>query len=131
MLEQTWWYEVAANIVTIFHAGLIIFVFLGILLGLKIRWFRPIESLFLLTAVVVWSIFGGCPLTYLEHYLRLHTENPIPLSQTGFIPYYAYQWFGVQISNMALVILTYATAGLFLVVDVKWLLPSFTKSLLK
>jgi hypothetical protein len=119
-------YELLANVVMVLHALLIVSIFLGILFSIKIRWFRPVESFALLTAIVIWSIFGGCPLTFVENYLRLHTSHPIPLSTTGFIPYYLYNWFGLQLSNSAFVLGTYLIALLFFFIDLEWL-SSFLK----
>jgi hypothetical protein len=113
-------YEIVADVLMIVHASLIVLIFLGILLSIKVRWFRPVESLILLTAVVTWSIYGGCPLTLAENYLRLQTTHPIPLAQVGFIPYYVRQWFGLEISNFTFIALTYAVALMFLVLDVSY-----------
>ena len=124
-------YKLLADIVTIFHTFLIIFILAGILFSLKFRWFRPVESFLLLTAIVIWSIFSGCPLTLLENYLRSYTNNPIPLTSIGFIPYYLYHWFGFHFSDLQITMATYFIALLFFFIDIEWFLPSAKKYLVK
>lgn len=116
-------YEVFATAVMILHVMLIGAVFLGILAGARFKRFRPIETFILLAAIVIWSIYGGCPLTSLENFLRTRAGYPLPLSETGFIPFYAHEWFGLSISNPQITVITYIIATIFLAVSIEWLSP--------
>lgn len=124
-------YILAANIVMTIHASLVIGVLVGILASVRFKRFRPIESLILLSAVVIWSLYDGCPLTYLENYLRVTGGDPTILLQSGFIPYYANEWFGTAITRSELTIVTYATAFLFFAISIEWIHPYLNPTILK
>ncbi len=124
-------YLALANAVTVIHAVLIISVFVGIGLGITIKRFRPVEAFILLFTVIVWSLYGGCPLTYLENYLRLRASHPIPLVQTGFISYYSNRWFGLNFSDRNISIATYTVVAFFLILTMDWEFPYFKKRFLK
>ena len=124
-------HSMAADLIMIIHTILIVLVFLGILLSIKYKRFRPVEALFLLTAVVIWSIYGACPLTTLENYYRNLSGYPIPLMEVGFIPYYFDKWLGLNISTDLITILTYAVAALFLVLTIEWEIPLIKRLKLK
>jgi hypothetical protein len=109
-----------ADVVMVVHWLLIIAVFAGIALGIKIRWFRPIEATVLLIAVVLWSLYGGCPLTFIEQHLRVMAGTPIPLASVGFIPYYLGQWFAISVSSHTINIITYGLVGIFLLLSFEW-----------
>lgn len=110
-----------ANIITVIHSFLIIFVLAGILLSIRYKRFRLIESCILLLTILIWSLYGGCPLTYLENHLRIAAGAEIPLTKEGFIPYYVNSWFGIPISNDQLIIITYITASVFVLISIDWL----------
>lgn len=124
-------YAFAADMVTVIHAALVIGVLLGILISVKYRRFRPIESFILLAAIVIWSLYDGCPLTYLENYLRYAADAPIDLLDSGFIPYYVNHWFGASITNRELTITTYVTAFVFLIISMEWMKPFVHMEVLK
>ena len=120
-------YEIFANIIMAVHGLLIFFVFLGIFVSIRIKRFRPIEALFLLTALVIWSLYGACPLTSIENHFRNQGSEVVPLLETGFIPYYINEWFSLDISNRAITIATYAIAAFFLVLTIEWEMPLIKK----
>lgn len=112
-----------ADVILVVHAILIIGVFVGILLSVIYKRFRPIEASLLLIAIVVWSVYGGCPLTSLENYLRIQGGNPLPLMEIGFIPYYLKQWFNLQMSGQAITVATYVVALVFVGLTIEWEWP--------
>lgn len=116
-------YETLANIVMAFHAILIFSVLIGILISVRYKKFRPLESAFLLCAVLIWSLYGGCPLTFLESFLRSSAGYPLPLLEVGFIPYYLNSWFNLSITIYQLTIATWITAFLFLFTSIEWMSP--------
>lgn len=118
-----------ADIVSISHALLIILVFIGIGVSVKVKRFRPIEAVLLLSAIVIWSLYGGCPLTTLEAYLR--PELSEPLLKQGFIPYYLNNFFNLSISGAMVEIITYILALTFLALSFEWELPIIRKFLKK
>ena len=124
-------YGIFATIVMVVHAVLIGAVFLGILVGARFKRFRPIETFVLLAAIVIWSIYGGCPLTSLEDFLRIQAGPPLPISETGFIPFYAYEWLRISISNSQITAITYITAAIFLALSIEWLSPYVNFELIK
>jgi hypothetical protein len=124
-------YEILANSVMIFHVFLILAVLIGILVSVRYKRFRPIEAIILLSSIIIWSIYGGCPLTYLENSLRIYAGNPTPLIQTGFISFYFDQWFNLPITNQQLTITTYITALIFFITSIKWLSPFINFEIIK
>ncbi len=124
-------YALLANIVTVLHTILIVGVLVGILISVRYKRFRPIEAAVLLGAVIIWSLYGGCPLTYLENFLRTLSGYPLPLIETGFIPYYFSSWLGWSITNSQLTIATYVTAVIFLLVSIKWASPYINLEIIK
>ena len=120
-------YEFLANSVMIFHAVLILTVLIGIAASIKYKRYRPVEALILLGAVVIWSLYKGCPLTFLEDYLRSYTTTPIRLAEIGFIPYYLKAWFGLGLSNRNVELLTYAASSAFMILTIDWELPVLKK----
>ena len=87
-------YLLLADMVTVIHTALVVGILFGILVSVRYKRFRPIEALFLLLAILIWSLYSGCPLTYLEDFLRASAGHPIAISQVGFIPFYFNEWFG-------------------------------------
>ncbi len=81
-------YLLIANLLTIIHAALMLFVFIGIFLSVRIKRFRPVETLLLLTIIVIWSLYRECPLTTAEAYLQNQAGQYTSLNQIGFIAYY-------------------------------------------
>ncbi|MDP2650957.1 MAG: DUF2784 family protein, partial [bacterium] len=79
-------YNVAADIVALSHLSIIILVFIGILVSIRFKRFRPFETAFLVVAIVLWSIYGNCPLTILEEHFRTLAGNPSGITSIGFIP---------------------------------------------
>ena len=69
----------------IVHAVLILLVLLGVIASFKYKKLRPLEAGVLLSAVVIWSLYKGCPLTYIEDYFRSMSGLPIKLAEAGFI----------------------------------------------
>ena len=117
-------YETTANIVALSHGLLILIVLGGIFLSIRIKRYRPIEALLLILAVIIWSLYGGCPLTTLENYLRTIAGSPAPMLVTdGFIPYYLIRFFDWRISGDTITILTYALVFVFLVLSIEWEIP--------
>ncbi|MES3004682.1 MAG: DUF2784 family protein [Patescibacteria group bacterium] len=115
------YYNLLADAVMVIHWTFIVSVFLGILLSIKYKKFRPIESLVLLSAVIIWSLYGGCPLTNLESYLRDLSSNPLPINEIGFIPYYLSTWFNISLTNFQVEILTYGICLLFVIISFEWI----------
>lgn len=124
-------YEALANIIMTIHTVLILSVLIGILVSVRYKRFRPIESIILLSAILIWSVYGGCPLTYLEDSLRVSANNPLPIIEIGFIPYYFNEWFGLPITNHQLTIITYITAFIFFITSIEWLSPYVNFEILK
>lgn len=121
-------YLLIANVLTIIHAVLIISVFVGIFLSIRIKRFRPFEALILLTAIVIWSLYGACPLTTVEAYFRDQAgQDTTSLNQTGFIAHYIYTWFNLLLSPKIVTLFTYGLAVLFLVLTLEWELPLLKK----
>jgi len=106
-------YEILADIVTATHVLLIVGVFVGIAISIKFKWFRPVESFILLIMIVIWSLYSGCPLTYLEDSLRIKAFAPNPITEIGFITYYTKTWFGTAVSEQVVITVTYFIAALF------------------
>ncbi len=115
----------------ILHWLLILSVFIGILLSVRYKRFRPFEAGILLVSIVIWSLYSGCPLTYLEDYLRNLAGYPLPIVKTGFISFYFNNWFGVSITDYQLTITTYITALVFLVISIEWLNPFVNFEIIK
>ena len=113
-----------ANILTAVHTTLILAVFIGIFLSIRIKRFRPFEALVLLIAVVIWSLYGACPLTTAEAFFRNQSgQDPSSLNQLGFIAHYLYSWFNLTISPTTISYTTYGIAALFLFLSIEWELP--------
>jgi hypothetical protein len=122
---------VIADIVMIVHSFLIIGVLLGILISARYKRYRPFETIILLGAIIIWSLYSGCPLTYLEVWLREDSENSTALLEAGFIPYYFEHWFGLSISRTQLIIATYSTAAIFLALSIEWMSPWINFEIIK
>jgi hypothetical protein len=120
-----------ANIVMVLHVVLILSVFVGIAISIRYKRFRPIESFILLSAILIWSLYGGCPLTYLENYLRVYSGYPIPILEAGFIPYYFDKWFNFHITAYQLTVATYTTALVFLLTSIEWVSPFINFEIIK
>jgi len=116
-------YLLLADMVTVIHTALIVGILLGILVSVRYKRFRPIEALFLLLAILIWSLYSGCPLTYLEDFLRTSAGHSTALSQAGFIPFYFNKWFGFFVTNREITIATYITAAFFFVISMEWMGP--------
>ena len=120
-------YNLFANIIMVLHTTLIISVFVGLTLSFKYKKLRPFEAIFLLSAIVIWSIYGGCPLTMLENYLRNLSGDNILLTEVGFIPYYINTWFSYNMSGETVKYTTYLIATIFLVLSLDWEWPLIKK----
>jgi hypothetical protein len=116
-------YKYLADAVMIIHAALIFLILAGILVSIRYKRFRPVESVGLLSAILIWSLYGGCPATYLENYLRILAEHPLPLAEVGFIPFYFAKWFSLPITDYQLTLATYITALVFFLISVEWISP--------
>ncbi len=115
----------------VLHAVLIFSVMIGILVSVRYKRFRPFEAFFLLSAVVIWSIYGGCPLTYLEATLRQLAGHPLPLTEIGFIPFYFHTWFNITISSLQLIVATYVAAAVFFAISIEWVSPYINIEIIK
>src|SRR3989344_9192662 len=124
-------YYSLANFVMIVHAVMVVAVLAGILISLLYKTFRPMESMFLLVVVVLWSLYEGCPLTFLENNLRVLGEKPLPLLENGFIPFYVNEWFGIPITNYQITVATYITATLFFLISIEWFSPYINFEIIK
>ena len=118
-------YLLIADLVMMIHALLIISVFFGIFISFKMKKFRPIESFILISAIVVWSLYNGCPLTYIEDHFRNLAGTPIDLLGQGFIPYYINHFFDTDITARNILTATYILSGLFLLLSIDWLAHFF------
>jgi len=124
-------YENFANLVMVLHVILILSVLIGILVSVRYKRFRPFEATFLLLAVIIWSLYGGCPLTYIENSLRISAGHPLPISEIGFIPFYMDRWFNLPITNYQLKVATYITAIIFLFTSIEWASPYINPEIIK
>ena len=120
-------YEILANTTLVVHTALIVAVFVGIGMSIRVKWFRPIESAFLLMAIVIWSLYGACPLTTLESYFRTGSFGVSYFGQGGFIPFYFNQWFNVHLSATVVTAGTYLIAIFFFILTIEWLVPFIKK----
>lgn len=79
-------YEILAKIVSICHVGigLIAGILGGLYAGLKWRWAGNACLSLLITILLGPLVFGGCPLTQLENYLR-SKYDPSSIKANGFI----------------------------------------------
>ncbi|OGM96346.1 MAG: hypothetical protein A3B86_04380 [Candidatus Yanofskybacteria bacterium RIFCSPHIGHO2_02_FULL_38_22b] len=112
-----------ADALTAIHTILILSVFIGIFLSIRIKRFRPIEALVLLVAIVIWSLYEECPLTSAEVYLRNLSGQVTSLGEVGFIAYYLSIWFNLSIYPTTITFLTYVIAFIFLLLSIAWELP--------
>lgn len=124
-------YESLADLVMVIHTVLVLGVFIGIIVSVRYKRFRPIESFVLLSAIVIWSLYGGCPLTYLENYLRISAGSPLPLAEIGFIPFYINKWFSFSITGSQLTVATYTVGILFLFTSFEWMSPFVNPEIVK
>jgi len=124
-------YEYLADTVMVLHTILILGVLIGILASARFKRFRPLEAIILLLAIVVWSLYGGCPLTFLENSLRISAGHPLPLSEVGFIPFYFKYFFNLSITSYQLTVATYITALIFLLISIKWISPFINLEIIK
>lgn len=114
-------YGALADAVMAVHVLLILLVFAGIVIALEWRRFRPVEAVLLISALLIWSLYGGCPLTGLESHFRSMAGTPIPLQEVGFIAFYVREWFGVAVSDATITKATYAIAILFVLLSFEWI----------
>src|SRR3989344_9305561 len=124
-------YKFLADAVMVIHAALIFLVLAGILISIRYKRFRPMESIALLSAVLVWSLYGGCPATFLENHLRILAGNPLPLTEVGFIPFYFDKWFSLSMTRYQLTWATYMTAFVFFLISIEWVSPYLNIELFK
>ncbi|MDP2651342.1 MAG: DUF2784 family protein, partial [bacterium] len=83
----------------------------------------PFETAFLVVAIVLWSIYGNCPLTILEEHFRTLAGNPSGITSIGFIPYYANKLFAVGINSRVVNYSVYTTGVLFFLLSINWISP--------
>ena len=124
-------YLFLAQVVTTLHTLLIAAVLLGIIVSIRYKRYRPIEALILLSAVLIWSLYSGCPLTHLESNLRVSAGQTNLIDQMGFIPFYADQWFGILITRQQILLITYITAIIFFAISIKWISPYINPEIVK
>ena len=87
-------YNILANATAVTHITVVVLVLLGILVSVRYKRFRPWESLTLVVVVVLWSVYGNCPLTILEEHFRVLAGTPSYITSVGFLPFYAHKLFG-------------------------------------
>lgn len=116
-----------ADLVTIIHILLIVIVLAGIPISIIYKKYRPIQSIILLSTVIIWILFDGCPLTYIENTLRINNGHPLPIVESGFIVFYLNKWFDLSISNFQLTVVTYIAAFVFVFLSLGWLKTSIKK----
>ncbi len=114
---------VLANVVVAVHATLIFSVLVGILISVRYKRFRPLETFALIAFILIWSLYGACPLTNLEDYLRGGPPSATSLTNTGFIPYYLRDLFGIELPRRFVVNSIYATGAIFFLISIEWLSP--------
>ena len=124
-------YLYLATFVTIFHTFLILFVLFGILISVRYSRFRPIESIVLIIAIIIWSLYGGCPLTYLESFLRFQAGTPLPITEVGFIPFYLGKWFGLSATGSQVKLFTYILSFVFFATSIEWISPFVNPEIIK
>ncbi len=124
-------YHILANATAVTHISVIILVLLGILVSIRYKRFRPWESLALVVVVVLWSVYGNCPLTILEEHFRTLAGTPSYITSVGFLPFYAHKIFGLSLLSSTVVRSTYFTGGMFTLASVEWLSPYVNMELFK
>jgi hypothetical protein len=124
-------YNALANATAITHITIVFLVLVGILISVRYKRFRPWESFILLFIVVLWSIYGNCPLTILEEHFRTLAGNPTLITAKGFLPFYANKYLGVSLLSGTVTRSTYFTGGMFTLASVEWVSPYINVELFK
>lgn len=124
-------YALLANLTAITHFLLVLSVLVGLLISFRYKRFRPWEAGIVLVVIVFWSIYGNCPLTFLEAHLRELAHAPLPLVEKGFLPYYINKITGVFIPGPIIGRTTYFVGGMFFLASMEWLSPFFHLELFK
>ena len=124
-------YNILADAKAITHLTVILIVLIGILVSIRYKRFRPWESLILIVVVILWSVYGNCPLTIVEEYFRKLAGNPSGITSVGFLPFYANKLFGISLLSSTVVRSTYFTGGMFTLASVEWLSPYINVELFK
>ena len=124
-------YNFLANATAVTHFVVIFVVLGGILVSIRYKRFRPWESLALIIVVILWSVYGNCPLTIAEEHFRTLAGHPSYITSVGFLPFYAHKFFGLSLLSSTVVRSTYFTGGIFTLASVEWLSPYINVELFK
>ncbi len=124
-------YNFLADATAVTHITVVVLVLVGILISVRYKRFRPWESLTLVVVVVLWSIYGNCPLTILEEHFRVLAGTPSYITSVGFLPFYAHKLLGFSLLSSTVVKSTYFTGGIFTLASVEWLSPYINMEVFK
>ncbi len=124
-------YNILADATAVTHITVVFLVLIGILISIRYKRFRPWESLTLVVVVILWSIYGNCPLTIVEEHFRTLAGNPSGITSIGFLPFYAHKLFGLSLLSSTVVRSTYFTGGMFTLASIEWLSPYVNMELFK
>jgi hypothetical protein len=124
-------YNLLADATAVTHITVVVLVLVGILVSIRYKRFRPWESLVLVVIVLLWSVYGNCPLTLVEEHFRELAGNPTLITAKGFLPFYAQKIFGFSLKSSTIVKSTYFTGGIFTLASVEWISPYLNVELFK
>ena len=128
---MNWNYNFLANATAVTHITIVFLVLIGILVSIRYKRFRPWESLILVAVVILWSVYGNCPLTIVEENFRILAGNPTYITSVGFLPFYAHKLLNISLNSSTVVRSTYFTGGIFTLASVEWLSPYINMELFK
>ena len=124
-------YNILADATAITHITIVFIVLIGILISIRYKRFRPWESLALVIIILLWSVYGNCPLTLIEgHFRRLAGDSSF-ITSVGFIPFYAHKLFGMSLMSSTVVKSTYFFGGVFTLASIEGLSPYINMELFK
>jgi hypothetical protein len=124
-------YNLLGNLTAFTHITVIVLVLAGILISIRYKRFRPWESLVLVVVVILWSVYGNCPLTILEEHFRVLAGTPSYITSVGFLPFYANKLLGVSLLSSTVVRSTYFFGGMLTLGSIEWLSPYINMELFK
>ena len=124
-------YNILADATAITHITIVFIVLIGILVSIRYKRFRPWESLALVIIVLLWSVYGNCPLTIIEEHFRRLAGDPTYITSVGFLPFYAHKLLGVSLMSSTVVKSTYFFGGIFTLASVEGLSPYINMELFK
>lgn len=124
-------YNILADATAVTHITIVFLVLIGILVSIRYKRFRPWESLVLVIIVLLWSVYGNCPLTIVEEHFRTLAGHPSLITRTGFLPFYANKLFGVSLLSSTVVKSTYFFGGIFTLASIEGLSPYINMELFR